>query len=238
MTGISRYIELAENIGRAKIRNMLAKEAQYENLLFLDCDVEVSADFSLQKYLDLINCHALVSGGRIYAEQPPAVDFRLHWLYGTKREAKSNNFMSNNFFISKEIFNKTPFNETIQGYGYEDFLLEMELKRRKVTVKHINNPVVHIGLDSNTQFIKKTENGTRNLLKLWQQQLILDDEVKFVRLLSVFRKLNSLKISVLLACYYKISGKKIRNFLIRTPNLLLLDFYKLLYICHIQSKQI
>ena len=32
------YIELSENIGRARIRNLFLKYAKYEYLLFLDCD--------------------------------------------------------------------------------------------------------------------------------------------------------------------------------------------------------
>ena len=34
------YTELSENLGRARIRNWMAKIASYDNLLFLDCDTK------------------------------------------------------------------------------------------------------------------------------------------------------------------------------------------------------
>ena len=34
-----KYIQLNENSGRSKIRNFLAKQAKYNNLLFIDCDM-------------------------------------------------------------------------------------------------------------------------------------------------------------------------------------------------------
>ena len=39
-----RLIELEENVGRARIRNRLADEAQHEWLLFMDADAEVMSD--------------------------------------------------------------------------------------------------------------------------------------------------------------------------------------------------
>ncbi|MBK8722468.1 MAG: glycosyltransferase family 2 protein [Saprospiraceae bacterium] len=46
-------IELSENIGRSKIRNLFLQYAQHEYLLFLDCDVSVPDSF-LSNYIDWI----------------------------------------------------------------------------------------------------------------------------------------------------------------------------------------
>ena len=46
-----RLIELEENVGRARIRNLLADEAQYEWLLFMDADAEVIGPHYISNYL-------------------------------------------------------------------------------------------------------------------------------------------------------------------------------------------
>ena len=35
------YVELEENVGRSRIRNSLGKAAQFDYLLFMDCDSQV-----------------------------------------------------------------------------------------------------------------------------------------------------------------------------------------------------
>ena len=91
--------------------------------------------------------------------------FMLHWLHGLKREqsfAKDRNiqpnrsFKTNNFFIEKKVFNKVRFNENIQGYGHEDTLFGYELDKQNFTIFHIDNPVVHLGLESSEEFLRKT----------------------------------------------------------------------------------
>ena len=39
------YIHLKKNIGRSKIRNLLAKTAKFNWLLFIDCDSEINNNF-------------------------------------------------------------------------------------------------------------------------------------------------------------------------------------------------
>ena len=45
------YTELEHNIGRTKISNLLAQQAKYNNLLFLDCDISIDKD----DFLKIIN---------------------------------------------------------------------------------------------------------------------------------------------------------------------------------------
>ncbi len=126
-------IELPENVGRAKIRNLLADKAQYDNLLFLDCDACPNTNFYIQRYTSFCKEeNIVVCGGRVYESvPPPEPELYLHWLYGKKREvipvverqkAPYHSFMSNNFMISKTLFNKIRFNEKITTYGHEDRL--------------------------------------------------------------------------------------------------------------------
>src|SRR3954467_10605564 len=50
-SGNVRFRQLEKNVGRARIRNMMAAEAQYENLLFMDCDSEVVKEDYIKTYL-------------------------------------------------------------------------------------------------------------------------------------------------------------------------------------------
>ena len=118
-----KYFELSENIGRSKIRNKLAEMANYQNLLFMDCDSQVVDNKYISNYLPYCNKENLVCGGRTYTENPPVEkSLYLRWLYGVKRECSNaeirnqypnKSFMTNNFLISKKIFSELKFDENI-----------------------------------------------------------------------------------------------------------------------------
>lgn len=171
------YNELPKNIGRASIRNRLANEAQYEWLWFLDCDSGVGNNHQLARtFWERKKENGLVSGGRIYtSDRPKDQAYTLHWKWGSERELIQpearmkdpvNHFLSNNFFIHKKVILASPFNEKIKGYGYEDTLFAYYLVNNGFQIEHINNPVIHEGLDNQLDFIGKIEESLHNLLKL------------------------------------------------------------------------
>ena len=229
------YIQLDENIGRSKIRNLLAQNANYENLIFLDCDVSLVDELFLKRYIDVMDNCQIVSGGRIYTDESP-VNCYFHWYYGVNREVKSGNFMSNNFLIKRDLWSKVKFNETISKYGHEDTLFQIELERIGIAIEKIDNPVVHIGLDNNLAFLSKSEICIENSLFILSNMLINNKELKYFRLLSTYKTVSKLKLNSVFSFLYNLAGEKIRTFLIRKPNLFLFDLYKLLYICNIAKK--
>ena len=64
------YSVLPENIGRSRIRNLLAKKATYDWLLFLDADViPVEKDF-ISKYIEAISSEKeVIYGGILYKKK-------------------------------------------------------------------------------------------------------------------------------------------------------------------------
>ena len=105
-----RYIELEENIGRAKIRNLFLDHAQYDHLLFLDCDSLIPNKTFLSNYLKAIKKgeSSIICGGRIYDSAKPDSNKLLRWKYGIEKESLSyeermqqpnKSFMTNNFLI-------------------------------------------------------------------------------------------------------------------------------------------
>ena len=148
----ARYKELDQNLGRAKIRNLLASEARFEYLLFLDCDSGIAHDDFIKTYIDQIEKAPIINGGRIYSKEKPADRFLLHWQYGHQRESKPASFRgnhpiiyfhTNNFLAQKAVMLVHPFDEQIEGYGYED-LQWANLLDRDIVVLHIDLSLIHI----------------------------------------------------------------------------------------------
>lgn len=172
--GIS-YMDLSQNLGRAKIRNWLGKNARFDHIIFLDCDSGIERKSFIKRYLESKDKADVVYGGTSYSKRKPGISKRLHWKYGTKVEAQSVsernkapylNFRSNNFMIRRDVFLKNKFDESITTYGYEDSLIGEELKLQKYTILHIDNPAVHLGLEKTSVYLKKTRMAINNLYQL------------------------------------------------------------------------
>ena len=181
------YKELSKNLGRSKIRNLLAKEAAFEFLLFMDCDSKVVSKGYIQTYLDEINPQTLLYGGRIYSLNPPEdKNLFLHWYFGSEREVIQpsvraehpyQSFMTNNFLIPKSIFQEIQFDESLTQYGHEDTLFGMHLQEKGITIQHLNNPLEHIGLERTGIFLQKTRKAIANLWLLHQSGYYLDSKL-------------------------------------------------------------
>jgi glycosyltransferase involved in cell wall biosynthesis len=233
-----RFYVLDKNIGRARIRNRLAEMAVYDSLLFMDCDVEVPTDYYINSYLPYCGEKLVVCGGNIYKEEPPEEpEYLLRWLYGMKRERipdyiRNQNpyrsFMTNNFLIDKSVCLQIQFDESIIQYGHEDTLFGLELKKRGIPIKHINNPLYHIGLEIASQFLHKTSEAIENLLTLLHDGKIRKDDVQDIRLLKAYQIIEKFNvIGIYLFFYSFISNQVMRNLLGSNPSVFAFDLYKL-----------
>ncbi len=241
-----QYIQLAENIGRSAIRNRLAQEAQYNHLLFLDCDAKVKTSYFLEKYLAFCNEECVVIGGTAYDENNHNPKESLRLKYGREREGKSplertqnqyGYFTTFNFLISKSVFEKIRFDETIKGYGNEDTLFGHCIKKLGIKIYQIENPLIHKGLDENSIFIQKTEKATENLYKLYRtgRYPFLTTHSK---LLTTFEKIERLKLTSLFKlCYQLFSPLMKKNLCSKNPSLVIFDIYKLLYLCKVSKEK-
>ena len=186
------YHQLPANIGRSRIRNLLAQKARYRWLLFMDCDSGVISDRFLLDYAAQTHSLQVVCGGRVYSKETPQKPFVLHWKYGVNREVKGasrrnlspyHSFMTNNFMVPKEILTLIPFDESISGYGHEDTLWGFELMRRKLPVLHIDNPLCHIDLENHQDFLQKSAHAISNLFNIYLRSPEPESFAKFVRIL-------------------------------------------------------
>ncbi len=191
-----KFIQLKENIGRSRIRNYLADQAQYEQLIFIDADCQPILRNFIHNYQTKFEPDTILVGGQLFASEPPSHPREmLRWNYGTQVEARPlkdrlkepyKSFMANNFSISKSLLKKYPFDINHTGYGHEDTLFGVLLRKNKLKVVHIQNPIRHLGNESNEKFLAKTEEGARNLAKLYSEGK-LDSNV---RLISTYEKLK------------------------------------------------
>jgi glycosyltransferase involved in cell wall biosynthesis len=235
-----RYISMEKNLGRSVVRNKLASLAKTDYLLFVDGDARVINKNFLKEYVKHCSGKIVICGGTVYEQKPPANhELFLRWKYGIIRESRTAHernkdpnigFSSFNFLIEYNLFHSLKFSENLDQYGHEDTLFGYELKKMNVSVKHIDNPLLHTGLEPNHVFIKKTLDGVRNLNQLTKQMQEPADFIQQISLLRMFYKLKKLHLFPLHASLNKRLMKLIeRNLYTAKPCLYFFDLYKLLY---------
>jgi len=206
-----RIIYSEKNIGRAAIRNRLALEAKGDYILFIDADTMVpgTAEAYLRKWIPFMNRARVICGGILYrGSKPGDPDKLLRWKYGRKREQRKasernkhphNSFSTFNVLFDKSIFFKIRFNEELKQYGHEDTLMGYQLKKAGINILHIDNGLLHEGLESNHEFLIKTKLGIENLSKLYD---IVTDKKTFsatVRLLRIYKLVQILRLTLIFA---------------------------------------
>lgn len=240
------FIPLDKNVGRSKIRNKFLEHTDSKHLLFLDCDSKIINDNFIETYLNYLNQHEpkVLVGASVYGQNKPSIQYRLRWKYGRIKESKTYSerisdsnfsFKTNNFIISRECFAENLFNETISGYGHEDTLFGYDIRKKGIQIEHIDNPVLNDILDTNREFILKTEEGLHNLLVVLQITNNDQDLTSKIKLLKYYNRYRS---SGMFKLFFAVAKKPIRYLLTKgCASLFLLDVYKLGYLIRIDSRK-
>lgn len=237
-----RYWESANNLGRARIRNKLAQLAQGDWLLFLDCDAMPWRETFITDYLSEKDNADVICGGTKGMGQCPGNDvslrFKYEKSYWEKHSAETRNrnpydcFTPFNFMIRKGTFEEVMFDEGCLEYGHEDTLFGEALKRKGIRIKHIENPAIHTGLDTNKEFLRKTETALKSLLRV-------DPELKFNnRLTQTYLKLKRWHLIPLVLLWHAVAAKcEQKNLIGNNPSLLVFQLYKLGRFCKLCRKK-
>jgi glycosyltransferase involved in cell wall biosynthesis len=233
------YKELDNNYGRTAIRQLLALDAQYEWLLFLDGDSRVIHSDFLRRYMDVLqNGFDVYTGGRVYPPKPVECNKRLHWLYGSKRESAKGNttaFHTNNFLIRKKVFGDLNFPDFLKSYGHEDTWMGIELGRMGKKILHIDNGIEHKDIEDTPTFLNKTRQALQNLLLLSK----VTDKKQLEKHVSLFRTYRTIKqfhfgFSVDLL-YRSFKKKIIDNLNSCNPSLFIFDLYRLYHLIQLSK---
>ena len=240
-----RYVRLPQNVGRAAVRNKLADEAQYEYLLFMDCDVSPFDDSFLERYVRMEGSEVVMGGCR-YGDAPLSDKHILRWRYGKEREEKSaevrnqhpyDSFSVFNFMIRKSVFMRIRFDESLPGYGHEDTMFGLYLKRKGIHITHIDNELLHLDSTSSDVFLRKSRNAVANLYLICQREGFAEDLAGGIRILRCFRWIVRFRLSSLFAKTYPLVCSWCeKNLLGKHPNLLIFDLYRLFFLCVCSKK--
>jgi hypothetical protein len=238
------YEILNSNIGRSKIRNLLAQKGKYEWVLFLDADVFPKNKNFISTYIPYINKEVkTVNGGILYPEEKPKKSKIFRWIYGKNREVshykkRTKNpylsFLTLNFLIHKSVFEKVIFNETIPNLRHEDTLFSYNLMQENIKIEHIDNPVYHYGMDDFEVAIQKENESMSALKYLIENKLIPTDYVRISKLFSKIKKLNLIPVLVL---FHKATRNIfLKNLASNHPSLYIFDLYRLGYMAKLENQ--
>ena len=235
-----RFIERKENIGRAAIRNLLAKEACYDYLLFLDSGITIISDHFIQQYMACVDKSVVIGGisiGNFPSEQKGQ---NLRYLYEMAEAPKHTvtqrqlspyqHFRTTNFLIHREVMLSHPFDERFRHYGYEDVMLGKTLHQNHILITHINDPVGFSHFESNPDFVAKTEEGLRTLYQF------RNDLRGYSRLLTFVSGIHLSIVRNLIRLWHQVFGKaERRNLCGSRPSILVFKLYRLGYYLSLQS---
>ncbi|WP_299012206.1 glycosyltransferase family A protein [uncultured Polaribacter sp.] len=223
------FKSLETNIGRSAIRNLLAKTAQYNWLLFLDADVKPANKNFIKTYISCCKERKHIFCGGILYEAYSEHKKLLRYSYGKKHEEiaiairkqrPDKYFFTANFLIHKKAFNTVLFDEQLTKYGYEDLIFAKEIEKSSCKIVQIENEIYHLGIDSNESFVNKTAMALRNLnFLLKQNQLSFSD----TNLTRAYFKLKRFKLTFLLNFNWK-------NVAIQSNSLVVFNAFRLSYL--------
>jgi glycosyltransferase involved in cell wall biosynthesis len=228
--------QASQNLGRAVARNRLAELAKYQYLLFMDCDSGIENKKYLHNYIKNARPNTVCCGGTSYETTKPQKSLMLRWKYGHQRESKSARtrnknpyyaFTTHHFLIDKNTFKAIKFDSSIQGYGHEDSMFGLALKKHSIPIIHIDNPLLHLGLEPASVFLKKSEQAVKNLKTLYFKHKSDTDFIKSIQLLRFYEKQQKFKLILFWKMVFMFTKPFIKIQLqSNNPSLKLFDFYK------------
>ncbi len=190
-----RHVVRQENVGRAAVRNLLAAEARYPWLLFMDCDLMPAGDDFLERYVQAVREHpeAKVVYGGLRNVRPPFPCLRYRYEQATagrhtleaRRSHPYASLSVANIMVWADVAGQVPFDLRFRTYGYEDVMFGRQLRLNAVPILHIDNPVEIRDFEPNEQYVRKTEEAMRTLRRFADE---LQDDVAMLRKLRTLRR--------------------------------------------------
>jgi len=169
-------ITLTENSGRASGRNLLARKARGEYLLFLDADMRPDGESFVADWLALIDNAApeIAFGGFSVDLAPRDPAYEVHramaaksdCLPAVRRSQQPEKYVfTSNLLVRSDIFARTHFDERFTGWGWEDVEWAMRVSSDHV-IQHHDIPATHLGLDTVPQLMAKYRQSASNFAKV------------------------------------------------------------------------
>lgn len=228
------------NVGRTRTRQRLAEQAKYDWLLFLDADVIPVTSAFIQHYIDAIQPNTVIFGGYQYEKESTDATKILRYRYGKEREEKyasernKNPYtyvFSGNMLVPKSIFLNFNYQANEKNYGM-DIYFGYQLYQQQISVLHLDNPILHLGLETNEVYFQKALQGVESRKKYLLHEKGVD---QMNPLVQAYAKLKKLGLTKLVAVGFKIVAPFLKkNILSTNPKLVYFDIYRLGYLCSLE----
>ena len=234
------FVRMETNVGRACLRNWLIDYSHFDYVLLLDADAEVTSDNFLWKYWTARQENAVIVGGlSTPLSATKGCELRLKYELAAEklrtlpfRQKRPYEFFSTFcVMFHRPVFNQVQFDARITEYGYEDALMGVRLSELNIPVIHIDNPLLHTGINDNESFLCNSEAALRTLSMLGEPM------TNKARVSQSYNKLVKWKLKPLFLCFYRIGkGAMRKNLLSHRPSLFIFNLYKLGYYASIRER--
>lgn len=184
----------ANNIGRSHARNTLQSAAKAPWLLFLDADMMPEDDQFLARYSAAIDADMsdIIFGGFTMPDQVDA-QFEIHRAFSAgsdcltakERSAYGPKYVcSSNLAVRREIMDAQPFDTAFTGWGWEDSEWAARVAG-KYRLRHIDNPAVHLGLESTDTMLKRFATSGENYSIFVQRHPLLAHKLSLFKAMRI-----------------------------------------------------
>lgn len=224
------------NVGRTDNRNRLIDECRLEWILMIDADAEViTSDFILNywNFAQVSSDADIIIGGLQTPDNAPrGCELRLRYeknaeklrILDRRRAHPADHFSTFNVMVNRRVLEVLHFDPRCSDYGYEDALFGIEAERLGFNFLHIDNPLLHTGINSSEQFLKNSETALRTLHSLGSPM------TERAHVAVIAKKIRSIGAAKVVRWLYRITAPCLRmNLLSGRPSLHIFAFYKLGY---------
>lgn len=229
-----KYLVNKTNLGRSGNTNRLIKLSKYNLKLILDCDTWPKTSNFISYYLEYSSqFESFVCFGGITYDNNLNKPDNLRYNYGSKREAKLvkqrqkhpvKSLLTSNILLKNCL---QLFDERIRTYGYEDLVFAQQIDEKKINILHFNNPVYHTQLESNEDFLLKTQKALQTLISIEKQEIV---KTGLTNISSIYHTFSKLYLTGLLNFLYKLLAKICYKHLkSKGKPIWVFDIYKLLF---------
>lgn len=236
----ARHICRKENVGRARILNFLVSQARLSHVLIIDCDALVFTPDYLSTYWEMHDAADVVCGSiQSPARCPYGCELRYKYEEAARdirrmeyRKAHPYAHLSTfNILFHRYVFDQTQFDERCTEYGYEDALLGLMLESLNLKVEHIDNPLIHNGMDPNAVYLNKVETALRTLHHLGEPMHSAS------ALVGLVRRIQRWHLTPLCRLAYRLTRPLLHGQLMsHNPSMTCLKLYKLGYYLMLDKK--
>ncbi len=166
------FLEAKENKGRSFARNALKDNAQANWILYLDADMRPIGENFLANYIKTISTGEadIIFGGFEVSKQKHSQHTELHralsqssdCLNAEEREKSGAQYVcSSNLCVRASVLENEGFDNRFEGWGWEDSEWAARANK-KYRLVHIDNPALHLGLESTDTLLERFKNSGKN----------------------------------------------------------------------------